>query len=136
MTVKSSARSAQAKRASTTGAKPDGGRASRPTRPAAGVKPNRTATAPGITAPVPAREDGAATAKLVRDSYTIPKPEYATLEQLKVRAAYLRRPTKKSELLRAGIVALRVMSDQSFLAILEEVPSLKTGRPKRRSSGK
>lgn len=67
--------------------------------------------------------------KLVRDSFTIPKPEYAVLEALKQRAANLKRPAKKSELLRAGISALDAMTDKAFLAALSGVPSLKTGRP-------
>jgi hypothetical protein len=68
--------------------------------------------------------------KLVRDSFTIPKSEYLVLEGLKLRAAKLTRPVKKSELLRAGISALHAMSDKAFLAALNGVPSLKTGRPK------
>jgi hypothetical protein len=68
--------------------------------------------------------------KLVRDSFTIPKSEYAVLGELKQRAARLARPVKKSELLRAGITALGGMADQSFLSALDAVPSLKTGRPK------
>lgn len=68
--------------------------------------------------------------KLVRDSFTIPKPEYAVLDALKLRAARLMRPTKKSEVLRAGIFALNAMDDRAFLATLGSVPSLKTGRPK------
>ncbi|CAN5348024.1 hypothetical protein BH11PSE9_BH11PSE9_35460 [soil metagenome] len=67
--------------------------------------------------------------KLVRDSFTIPKSEYAVLDALKLRAANLKRPTKKSEVLRAGIGALAAMSDKAFLAALESVPVLKTGRP-------
>lgn len=68
--------------------------------------------------------------KLVRDSFTIPKSEYAVLQALKERALQMKRPTKKSEVLRAGINALKAMSDRAFLAALEAVPSLKTGRPK------
>lgn len=67
--------------------------------------------------------------KLVRDSFTIPKGEYAVLAELKQRAARLTRPAKKSEILRAGIGALNVMPDKAFLAALGAVPSLKTGRP-------
>jgi len=76
-----------------------------------------------------------ATQKLVRDSFTIPKVEYAVLEGLKGRAADLRRPTKKSELLRAGVMALQAMSDKAFLSVLNAVPSLKTGRPKGTAMG-
>jgi hypothetical protein len=68
--------------------------------------------------------------KLVRDSFTIPKSEYTVLEGLKIRAADLKRPTKKSEMLRAGIAALHGMTDKAFLSALNSVSSLKTGRPK------
>ncbi len=67
--------------------------------------------------------------KLVRDSFTIPKAEYSVLESLKARATDLKRPTKKSEMLRAGIAALNAMPDKTFLAVLNSIPSLKTGRP-------
>ena len=54
--------------------------------------------------------------KLVRDSFTIPKAEYAVLEELKARAARLGRPAKKSEVLRAGVQALAAMADAAFMA--------------------
>lgn len=67
--------------------------------------------------------------KMVRDSMTMPKAEYAVLAELKLRAAKLVSPIKKTELLRAGIKALAAMSDAGFLVALKAVPSLKTGRP-------
>lgn len=67
--------------------------------------------------------------KLVRDSFTIPKPEYVVLDALKQRAARLTRPAKKSELLRAGIKILAALSDAAFLTALAQVPAIKTGRP-------
>jgi hypothetical protein len=67
--------------------------------------------------------------KLVRDSFTIPKPEYLVLDNLKLRAADLKYPVKKGELLRAGIKALAAMTDAQFLVSLKAVPLLKTGRP-------
>lgn len=67
--------------------------------------------------------------KLVRDSFTIPKPEYLILDNLKLRAADLKHPVKKSELLRAGIKALATMTDAQLLLALKAVPMLKTGRP-------
>lgn len=67
--------------------------------------------------------------KLVRDSFTIPKPEYLILDNLKLRAADLKHPVKKSELLRAGIKALAAMTDAQLLLALRAVPMLKTGRP-------
>lgn len=67
--------------------------------------------------------------KLVRDSFTIPKDEYAVLDALKQRAARLGRPAKKSEVLRAGVQALAAMPDSAFLASVGAVPTVKTGRP-------
>ena len=67
--------------------------------------------------------------KLVRDSFTIPKSEYLILDNLKLRAADLKHPVKKSELLRAGIKALAAMTDAQLLLALRAVPMLKTGRP-------
>ena len=86
-----------------------------------------TAVAKPVTAPVVVAAKPKN--KLVRDSFTIPKTEYALLEALKVRCAKLARPVKKSELLRAGIGALNGMSDKALLAAVNAVPSLKTGRP-------
>ncbi|MDO9355645.1 MAG: hypothetical protein Q7T55_18235 [Solirubrobacteraceae bacterium] len=97
----------------------------------------RAAVAEKAARPAPKKKPAVATppaaepkAKLVRDSFTIPKPEYAVLEALKQRGASLKRPVKKSELLRAGIKALEALNDKAFLAALDKVPSLKTGRPK------
>lgn len=68
--------------------------------------------------------------KLVRDSFTMPKPEYQVIDTLKERSAKAGRPIKKSEVLRAGIKALAAMSDAAFAAAIADVPVLKTGRPK------
>ena len=67
--------------------------------------------------------------KMVRDSFTFPKPEFAVLEALKLRSAKLAVPVKKTELVRAGIKALAAMGDANFLAAIRAVPNLKTGRP-------
>ena len=67
--------------------------------------------------------------KMVRDSFTIPKNEYDVLDVLKMRAAKLGSPVKKTELIRAGMKAIAALSDAAFKAALSAVPSLKTGRP-------
>lgn len=67
--------------------------------------------------------------KMVRDSFTIPKPEYDVLNVLKLRAAKLGAPAKKTELVRAGIKLLAALSDTAYRQALAAVPSLKTGRP-------
>ncbi|MBC7438311.1 MAG: hypothetical protein H7332_19825 [Bdellovibrionales bacterium] len=68
--------------------------------------------------------------KQVRDSFTMPKTEYAVLDVLKVRASKMGNAVKKSELLRAGVKALAGMSDAAFADCLKSVPAIKTGRPK------
>jgi len=82
------------------------------------------------TPPAPAAALKEKKPKLVRDSFAIPKAEYSVLEALKQRAANHAHPIKKSELLRAGIKALASMPDTAFLASLQAVPAIKTGRPK------
>ena len=70
--------------------------------------------------------------KMERDSFTIPKAEYAQLYVLKERLAKLGAPAKKSELLRAGIMQLTVLSDAALKTALSKVPTIKTGRPKKK----
>ena len=77
----------------------------------------------------PAKDVKAKKPKLVRDSFTIPKDEYAVIDALKERAVRLSRPVKKSELLRAGLKLLAGLSDTALFTALESVPSIKTGRP-------
>ncbi len=69
--------------------------------------------------------------KLIRDSFTMPKDEYQAIDSLKQRATRLLHSAKKSELLRAGIMALSAMDDKHLAAVLARVPALKTGRPSR-----
>ena len=77
----------------------------------------------------PAKAEKPKKAKLVRDSFTIPKDEYVVIDALKQRAGKLARSAKKSELLRAGIKALAAMPDEAFVRALAQVPAIKTGRP-------
>jgi len=69
--------------------------------------------------------------KMVRDSFTMPKQEYAAIDSLKARALAMQLAAKKSELLRAGLLALSAMDDASLKMMLSAVPTLKTGRPKK-----
>ncbi len=93
---------------------------------AAAKKPVATKAAQIAKAP---KEEKPKKPKLVRDSFTIPKVEYVVLEALKVRAAKLGTPAKKSELLRAGIKLLAATTDSALAAALAAVPAIKTGRP-------
>jgi hypothetical protein len=104
---------------------------SRPVAKTAAAK--RPAAKPPVVTPAPtatpAKPEKPKKPKLVRDSFTIPKPEYTVLDDLKQRAARLGAPAKKSEVLRAGIKALAQMSDVAFQSAMAAVPAIKTGRP-------
>ena len=93
--------------------------------------------AKAAAAPEPAKDSGKAKKpKLVRDSFTIPKDEYAVIETLKQRSAALAQPVKKSELLRAGLKVLAALSDSALRSAVQAVPSIKTGRPKADAAAK
>jgi len=68
--------------------------------------------------------------KLVRDSFTIPKPEYAAIDALKARGMTLGLAAKKSEILRAGLMVLSALDDAGLKVALSAVPAVKTGRPR------
>jgi hypothetical protein len=93
------------------------------------TKPTPKPAAKPAAKAAPAKPTKAKKPKMIRDSFTFPKAEYAVLDGLKIRAAKLGSPVKKTELLRAGIKAIAAMQDASFVATLKSVPSLKTGRP-------
>jgi hypothetical protein len=115
-------------------AKPAAKAVKAPAKPAAGAvatpAPKAAAKKPAAKPAAPAKEAKAKKPKLVRDSFTIPKDEYAVVETLKQRAATLAQPAKKSELLRAGLKLLASLSDTALRSALQAVPSIKTGRPK------
>jgi len=70
--------------------------------------------------------------KMERDSFTMPKDEYAQIAVLKTRLTALGQPAKKSELLRAGIKLLAAMSDNTLKTTLAKIPVIKTGRPNKK----
>ena len=136
----------------TPAAKPAAAKA--PTKPAA-AKPIAATKAPAKAAPVKATPAKAAPVKALasktekekavksvkektpklkmeRDSFTMPKTEYAQFHVLKERLNKLGQPAKKSELLRAGIMQLTAMTDAALKAALSKVPAIKTGRPKKK----
>lgn len=79
-----------------------------------------------------AKPEKAPKLKMERDSFTMPKVEYAQLYVLKERLIKLGQASKKSELLRAGIMQLTAMTDAALKAAMAKVPAIKTGRPKKK----
>lgn len=67
--------------------------------------------------------------KLVCDSFKFPHQEYAAFDTLKARCLKAGHAIKKSELVRAGLVALLSLSDEQLIEILSKLEKLKAGRP-------
>ncbi|MCB6184880.1 hypothetical protein LIN78_15130 [Leeia sp. TBRC 13508] len=67
--------------------------------------------------------------KVVRDSFTMPKDDYDLIDVLKEKALGLNVSIKKSELLRAGLIALNKLNGDQLKAALAAVEIVKTGRP-------
>jgi hypothetical protein len=68
--------------------------------------------------------------KMVRDSFTMPADDYAKLSILKTKCLENGIEVKKSELIRAGLIALSNMPDKTLLSAVTGVERIKTGRPK------
>lgn len=103
-------------------------------KPVAKPTPSATtqSTPPAPTAPE--KNTKAKKPKMVRDSFSFPKAEYTVLQELKERSNRLTSPAKKTEILRAAIKTLAALDDPAFLAVLQSIPSLKTGRPAKSSN--
>lgn len=99
-------------------------------KPAPASPPVSKTTQPAKPAAMPGKPNHAKE-KLVRDSFTMPRVDFALIQQLKERALGFKRPTRKSELLRAGLQALAAMGDAPLQALLDKLPALKAGRPKK-----
>jgi hypothetical protein len=97
-----------------------------PTKP--NTKPSAAKSTPKALAP--SKTEKPKKPKLVRDSFAIPKLEYELIETIKLRMIKLGKPAKKSQVLRAGILAVSRLNDSALEKILAQVPSIKTGRPK------
>ena len=74
-------------------------------------------------------DNAAGKKKMVRDSFTMPAPDYALIGVLKARTLASGTSVKKSELLRAGLVALSALSSAQLIELVAAMPEIKTGRP-------
>lgn len=117
---------APAKKQTGTSAKPTNGQAK-----SQAAHPGTIQTAPVQvgTSKADKKKDKPEKVKVLRDSFTIPKTEFAHIAELKKRAMALGHEVKKSELIRAGLLLLAVQKDVALLKALTAVPALKTGRP-------
>ncbi len=67
--------------------------------------------------------------KVVRDSFTMPKSDYAKIATLKQKCLDEGIHVKKSELLRAGLALLDAVPAKRLVAAIAELEAVKTGRP-------
>lgn len=67
--------------------------------------------------------------QVVRDSFTMPDYDYVLIEKTKTRLMKKGILLNKAEILRAGLHALKRMSDKDLLDISDGVEKIKTGRP-------
>jgi hypothetical protein len=112
------------------------------TRPAAAAKPVKASP---VTAPAKAEKTDkskmagkhVAPQKVVRDSFTMPKDDYAMIAILKKKATEMGIVARKSEILRAGLKALSGLNLTQLKTRLASVEKIKTGRPhKGKAKGK
>lgn len=107
------------KAASAEAAKPKATRAKRAATPK--VEP--------ITVAVESKPKRAKKEKVVRDSFTMPKSDYAKIAELKQKCLDAGVAVKKSELLRAGLLLLAGAPADKLLEVIAAVETVKTGRP-------
>ena len=69
--------------------------------------------------------------KVVRDSFSMPKNDYAKIGELKELCLKSGMKVKKSELLRAGLHALSKLNASQLKQALSGLEAIKTGRPKK-----
>jgi hypothetical protein len=68
--------------------------------------------------------------KVIRDSFTMPHNDYSLIEKLKQELLKSGLEVKKSELLRAGLLALEKLSITQIKKAVAQLEAIKTGRPK------
>ena len=68
-------------------------------------------------------------AKLIRDSFTMPEAEFNLFAEVKRRCIAKGLAVKKSEVLRAAIIAFAAQGDAAVMKALRVLDPIKTGRP-------
>jgi hypothetical protein len=93
-------------------------------------KTRKSPTKPQPVVPVPKSEkgDGTAKAKRIRGSFSMPMNDYALIAELKAVSKKAGRTVKKNELLRAGLRALKTMTDDALNGAIAALKPAKTLR--------
>lgn len=69
-------------------------------------------------------------AKVIRDSFSFPEPDYRKISELKKTCLANGVHVKKSEVLRAGLYLLSQLNLDELKQVVEKVEKIKTGRPR------
>ena len=67
--------------------------------------------------------------KVIRDSFTLPSEDYRLIGTIKNRALKASISITKSEVIRAGLLALENMSEQDLIKVIGSLTKVKSGRP-------
>ncbi|BAN22815.1 hypothetical protein [Caballeronia insecticola] len=76
-----------------------------------------------------AKKESAKKEKVVRDSFTMPRSDYAKIAALKQKCLNNGVRVKKSELLRAALTLLDAAPDKHLVDAIKALETVKTGRP-------
>ena len=108
-------------------ARTTGAKKAAPSKPAT---PKSASPVEAASRPVSAAE-AAPDQKVVRDGFTMPKGDYEVLKALKAQCLKSGVEVKKSELLRAGVLALAALPAAELLSRMRALPAVKAGRKKK-----
>jgi hypothetical protein len=97
-------------------------------RVTAKAAPGKRATKPAAT---PAKADKPKKQKIVRDSFTMPEIEYASIAAVKKACLAAGVEIKKSEILRIGVSLVTKLTPQKIKAAQAMLVPLKAGRPRK-----
>lgn len=78
------------------------------------------------------KKKGVIEAKVIRDTFSLPANDYALIDELRTRCAKAGVLMNKSEIVRAGLLALDQMKSDQLSSAAQAVERVKTGRPKGR----
>ena len=70
--------------------------------------------------------------KVIRDAFTFPEEDYQLISKLRDRLLSNAVNASKSEVLRAGLIALDRMGDRKLVELIGSLTKIKTGRPKKK----
>lgn len=74
-------------------------------------------------------EEAGRAAKVITASFTIPADEHRAATELITRLLKRQKVVSRSELVRAGLVLLRRLSDKQLMELIESLPKVRPGRP-------